>query len=126
DKATGRRSNQILIPKNTPLPHSISGTFKTNKPNQQNVLIRIVEGESERPDACIQIGTFEVEPLPANLPAGSPVIVQYSYLADGPLRVSAQVKGQTKAVSTVFQRETSMGEDDISLWKYFLDSKKVE
>lgn len=56
DKTTGRRRNQVLIPKNTPLPHTTAGTFKTAKPNQTNVLIRIVEGESERPEACSQIG----------------------------------------------------------------------
>ena len=49
DAQTGRRRNQILIPKNTPLPHTVTKVFKTNKPNQPNVVIKVVEGESERP-----------------------------------------------------------------------------
>ena len=32
---TGRKRNQVLIPKNTPLPHTVAGTFKTHRANQR-------------------------------------------------------------------------------------------
>ena len=54
---TGKRRNQILIPKNTPLPHAARGVFKTAKPNQRSVRVTVVEGDSPRPEACTQIGT---------------------------------------------------------------------
>src|SRR5258707_3018098 len=45
DTATGRMRNQILIPKNTPLPRTITKVFKTNKPNQSAVVIRVKRSE---------------------------------------------------------------------------------
>lgn len=120
DPSTGRKKNQILIPKNTPLPHAVTGTFKTGKANQANVMLRIVEGESERPEACSQIGTCKIEPLPPNLPAGWPIYVKYAYLADGQLQVTAQVKGQDKAVSTIFQRERNMDSSEMEHWTRYL------
>jgi molecular chaperone DnaK len=120
DGQTGRRRNQILIPKNTPLPHTVTRVFKTQKPNQPAVVIRVVEGESERPEACIQVGVCTITSLPPNLPVGWPVQVSYSYEADGRLRVTAHVKGQTSAVTTTFQRENRMGDDERQLWSQYL------
>src|SRR5205823_10392221 len=34
DQSTGRRRNQILIPKNTALPHAVTRVFKTQKRSQ--------------------------------------------------------------------------------------------
>ncbi|MGF1582837.1 MAG: Hsp70 family protein [Gemmataceae bacterium] len=122
DPSTGRKRNQILIPKNTPLPHSIKGTFKTSKAGQSSVVIRIVEGESERPEACTQLGICKISPLPPNLPAGWPVYVLYQYLANGQLKVSAQVKGQTGVASTMIDRENKMKLEDMALWSQFVNS----
>ena len=62
----------ILIPRNTPLPHSASQVFRTGRTGQRRILIRIVEGDAPDPAACIQLGEFFIEPLPRGLPAGSP------------------------------------------------------
>jgi len=121
DPATGRRKNQILIPKNTPLPTSVTKVFKTQKPGQQNVIIRVVEGESERPEACIQVGTCTIGGMPPNLPAGSPVTVSYAYHADGRLEVTGQVKGLMQPVTTTFQRENSMDDAELQLWSQYVN-----
>ncbi|MEI7687833.1 MAG: Hsp70 family protein, partial [Planctomycetota bacterium] len=115
DTASGRRRNAILIPKNTPLPATVTRVFKTNKPNQPTVVIRVVEGESERPEACIQVGVCRIEDLPANLPQGTPVQVSYSYHESGQLEVTAQVSG-APAVRTVFQRENLLDNEQIVMW----------
>ncbi len=119
DPQTGRKRNQILIPKNTPLPHTRSAAFKTHRASQPNVAIRVVEGESERPEACIQIGVFTVN-LPPNLPAGWPVQVSYSYASNGRLEVRAKVKDQPD-VSTSFQRENSISEEEIQMWTAYFN-----
>ncbi len=116
DPQTGRRRNQILIPKNTPLPHTVTKTFKTQKPGQANVIIRVVEGESERPEACIQVGLCTINGLPPNLPAGTPVQVSYSYQTNGQLVVKGQVAGQKSAAGTVFQRENALSKDEMEMW----------
>ena len=100
---------------------SVTRTFKTSKPNQQTVVIRIVEGESERPEACIQVGVCTATNLPPNLPAGTPVQVCYAYGEDGQLEVTAQVLGG-KEIKTIFQRENNMDGDSIQLWSEYLST----
>jgi molecular chaperone DnaK len=111
----GRKRNKILVPKNTPLPKTVGGNFKTHKDGQANVVIRILEGESERPEACIEIGTCTIANLPPDLPAGSPVRVSYTYHANGRLEVRGGLKGQS-AVTTVFKRENALNSDEMKLW----------
>ncbi len=86
-----RLYNSILIPRNTPLPHSASQVFRTGKTGQKRILIRIVEGEAPEPEACIQLGEFSIEPLPPGLPAGSPIRLQYSYDQSGRIKIRAVV-----------------------------------
>jgi molecular chaperone DnaK len=120
--AQGRRRNQILIPKNTALPHTVTKVFKTQKQGQRSVVIRVVEGESERPEACIQVGVSTIASLPANLPAGTPVQVSYSYQKNGQLEVKGQVAGQKNAGVTVFQRDNALSSDQMDLWSYSISS----
>ncbi|MCS7046475.1 MAG: Hsp70 family protein, partial [Gemmataceae bacterium] len=121
DPTTGRRRAQVLIPKNTPLPAAVTKVFKTHKAGQQAVVIRVVEGESERPEACIQVGTCTIGGLPPGLPAGSPVTVTYAYHADGRLEVTGELKGVTAAVTTTFQREDMLNESDMKKWSRYVD-----
>jgi molecular chaperone DnaK len=128
DPQTGRKRNQILIPKNTPLPTSVARVFKTHKNNQKDVVVTVVEGESERPEACVQVGVFKINNLPPNLSAGTPVEVRYSYQTNGELRVSGKVGSMpsSTAVSTVFQRENSLGDEDMELWTEYVTLQSGE
>jgi molecular chaperone DnaK len=116
DRRTGRPVNRVMIPKNTPLPHAASGRFKTAKAGQRSVRIRVLEGESEQPDACTEVGTCVIRDLPADLPSGSPVEVRYAYDASGRLRVTARLSGHDAAVTTEFIRDGSLSEGDLLLW----------
>lgn len=118
----GVRRNGILIPKNTALPASVSKVFKTHEANQKSVVVRIVEGESERPDACTQVGVCTIRNLPPNLPAGWPVEVKYSYEPNGRLKVSAKLQGKSASVETEFARENSVSENDMQLWREFVET----
>jgi molecular chaperone DnaK len=116
DPVTNQRRNQILIPKNTPLPHTVTKVFKTNKAGQAAVAVRVVEGESERPDACSQVGVCMIQNLPPNLPEGWPVSVSYSYEENGRLRVTAKVQGQQAGAAATFERDNSLGEGELKTW----------
>lgn len=113
---TRSRVNRIIIRKNTPLPHSRSKRFKTFKANQANVKVTVLEGESEMPDACIEVGTCVIRDLPPNLPAGWPVEVRYSYQENGRLKVSAKLVGHGAKVTAEFVRDNSLSADDLLLW----------
>jgi molecular chaperone DnaK len=78
---TKRAVNVILIPKNTALPCQVARTFKTARADQRSVKVRVVEGESDRPEACIALGECVVRDLPAGLPQNTPVEVEYAYHA---------------------------------------------
>jgi molecular chaperone DnaK len=124
DLRTGRKRNQILIPKNTPLPKTVTGTFKTSKDNQTSVTVHILEGESERPPACTEVGSCTIDNLPPGLPAGSPVQVSYSYHANGRLEVSGGPKGKSDRTTMVFQRENSLGSEEMQMWAICLENEE--
>ncbi len=125
ETATGRRRNRILIPKNTPLPATITKIFPTHKPNQRSVAIRVVEGESERPEACIQVGLCSIRDLPPHLPAGWPVQVSYSYKSNGRLHVNARVKGQATSVRVDFIRDNVLAKEELAYWSRYVRRKGI-
>ena len=73
DKKLRQKINAVLIPKNTQLPFRASRTFCTARADQRDVLVPVVEGESHRPEDCIQLGKCVVHNLPPDLPAGTAV-----------------------------------------------------
>ncbi|HWB11065.1 MAG TPA: Hsp70 family protein [Pirellulales bacterium] len=126
DPSTGDRLNKIIIPKNTPLPHSAARRFKTFKSGQPNVKVTVVEGDSELPDACIEVGTCVIHDLPPNLPAGWPVEVRYTYQENGRLQVAAKLIGHEGMVATEFVRNNSLSEDDLMLWGQCLNAEATK
>lgn len=120
DPATKKRRNQILIPKNTPLPATVTKVFKTAKVGQSVVAIRVVEGESEKPEACSQVGVCSIKDLPANLPAGTPVEVNYNYSESGQLKITARIAGHPAMVTSILVRDNSLADNDLSQWADFV------
>ncbi len=123
DPVTGRQLNRIIIPKNSPLPVAAARRFKTSQPNQPSVKVTVVEGESELPDACIEVGICVIRDLPPRLPAGSPVEVGYSYGENGRLQVTASLVGHEARVTTEFVRDNSLSDDDLLLWAECLSAE---
>jgi molecular chaperone DnaK (HSP70) len=100
--------------------------FKTFRPNQRRVVIKVLEGESDRPEACSAVGTCEIRDLPHDLPAGWPVRVSCTYEANGRLHVAARLKGTTAGVTTDFLRENSLADEDLELWTHFVAQELTE
>ncbi|HEX5442444.1 MAG TPA: Hsp70 family protein [Pirellulales bacterium] len=123
DPVTGRQLNRIIIPKNSPLPVAAARRFKTSQPNQPSVKVTVVEGESELPDACIEVGICVIRDLPPRLPAGAPVEVGYSYGENGRLQVTASLVGHEARVTTEFVRDNSLSDDDLLLWAECLSAE---
>jgi molecular chaperone DnaK len=121
DPRTGRKVNTILVPKNTPLPRTVTKAFKTLKPNQGSVSIKVLEGESERPEFCNPVGVCAIRDLPPDLPASWPVQVSYTYETNGRLHVAAKLKGHHASVTTDFTRENRMADEDLELWARYVE-----
>ena len=120
DKATKRKINHIVIPKNTPLPHSIKKVFTTARENQPNVKVEILEGESARPEYCTSVGKAIIRDLPKTLPAGSPIEVKYKYEENGQLSVTAKLKGHESQVVATFARDNNLPENDLMAWSEYI------
>lgn len=117
DRATNRRRNGILIPRNTPLPVTSKRTFLTRKANQKSILVRIVEGESPSADECTAIGSCTVRGLPPDLPENSPIDVLFHYRSNGLLKVRVTVPGTRSKVQARFTRANSLSQEHLDGWR---------
>ncbi len=108
--------NSILIPRNTPLPHSGSQVFRTGDAGQTRLVIRIVEGEAPDPASCKLLGRFLIEPLPRGLPASSPVRLHYSYDESGRIKVQAIVDAPSLKKEVQISRRGSTIGQNIDDW----------
>ncbi|NOZ19665.1 MAG: Hsp70 family protein [Planctomycetes bacterium] len=114
DPKTKKRVNAIIIKKNTPLPHSAKRLFKTPPADGKAAAlrIRVLEGESKDPDACIQIGECLVK-LPADLAGGSPIQISFSYDESGRIGVHALDMTRGREAKTEIIRDTGMSNSQI-------------
>ena len=80
-----------IIHKNTPIPVTKSDVVYTMHDRQEAVLVHVYQGED--PDALnnIELGQFFVENL-SKVPAGNPIIIQFSLDLNGIMNVSAREK----------------------------------
>ena len=113
--------NATLIPRNTSLPVVAKRTFKTQKQGQESVLVQIVEGESASPDGCTAIGKCVIRPLPTNLPAGSPVQVEFHYDASGRLKVMVEIPATGQRAQQEIQRASGLTKAHLDKWRQWLD-----
>jgi molecular chaperone DnaK len=73
--------NDVIIPKNTPIPFSQTNSYYTQIDDQREVLFRVTEGEGDDPE-FVQIVESHSFELPPGRPAGREVRITYSYDAD--------------------------------------------
>ncbi|NOQ46018.1 MAG: Hsp70 family protein [Desulfobulbaceae bacterium] len=89
-----------LIKKNSPIPTKKSEVFYTLYDNQEQVRIRVYQGEHSEPQDNIQIGEFLISDL-SKVPVGSELITTFELDTDSILQVSATEKctGNSKKIS---------------------------
>jgi molecular chaperone DnaK len=121
---TRRRTNAVLIPKNTPLPCRAVRVFRTAKADQRSVKIAVVEGESDRPEACIALGECIVRDLPPGLPQSTPVEVEYAYRDNGLISVSARVPSIRHSQRVEINRVVARDLENLDLWRSRLCGRK--
>lgn len=81
-----------IIPRNTPIPASITQEFTTHQDNQNAISIHVVQGEGERIEEARSLGRFVLKDLPL-MPAGlARVAITYTLDVDGLLSVTATEK----------------------------------
>ena len=121
-----RKLNHIMIPRNTPIPKSVSQRFVTTSANQRRIHVRVLEGEASDPAACTEIGDFRVTNLPENLPSGSPVDVTYEYDKNGRIHASARELVGNSAASTEIVRDSGLDAGGIDAFEVLARDYHVE
>jgi molecular chaperone DnaK len=79
----------IVIHRNTPLPTALTKNYYTAVPNQKVVEITAFQGEEPIASKNTLLGSFMLEDLPPNLPAGSEVEVTFEYNLNGIVEITA-------------------------------------
>jgi molecular chaperone DnaK len=120
DPKTKRKRNGIIIPRNTAIPISKKRSFKTQKDDQQSILVQIIEGESLSPEDCSQIGRCTISSLPRNLPAGSRVEVTFHYESSGRLNVRVAVPKTDAKLEKEFVRDNGLAREYLDGWRRFI------
>ncbi len=128
DAATGEAKvqNSIVIPKNTPIPCSMSQTYMTSEDNEELIEVEITQGEDLDPKYVDVVGKISLK-VPKGRPAGCQVTVTYSY--DENQRVQAQVfdeeSGLKKDVAIEYKGEGVLSEEDIKRKSAYLKQVKI-
>ena len=121
-----QKSNHIMIPRNTPIPYTISQRFMTNVPNQQRIRVRLLQGEVPDVSACTVIGDFQITNLPPNLPLGSPVELTYSYDPNGRIRAEARELTGNRQASAEIVRDGGVSDTGIDAFEQLAREYQVE
>ena len=121
-----KKINHIMIPRNSQIPFNVSQKFVTNSANQKSIHVYILEGDATDPNACTQIGDFRILDLPANLPAGSPVEVTYSYDANGRIHAAAKELAGNRVAMTEIVRDSGLTEQGIGDFEELAKNYQVE
>lgn len=128
DGATGESSvrNSVVIPKNTPIPCSMSQIYMTSEDNEELIEVEITQGDDPDPKYIDVIGKIALR-VPPGRPAGCRVTVTYSY--DENQRVQAQVydeeSGLRKNIDIEFRGEGVLNEEDIERKSAYLKQIKI-
>ena len=110
-----------LIPRNTPLPVNARRTFKIHKKNQESLLVKVVEGESEDPNECSVVGTCSIWDLPDELPVGTPIDVRFGYREDGRLKIKVEIGGADKrAFRYQVDRPNGLTQEQLESWRDYI------
>ncbi|NQT16705.1 MAG: Hsp70 family protein, partial [Planctomycetes bacterium] len=118
EQETLRKSNIVLIPRNTPLPAKFTERFVTKSAGQQSIVIQVLEGESSLPSECTVIGRTVIRDLPPGLPQGWPVEVTFEYGANGRLSVRGAVPGTHREVELKIERAVGLSGEKIARWQH--------
>ncbi len=125
EASTGMPRRKILVPRNSSLPATGSGTFKTRDENQQTVAVNVIEGGDASGRNATKIGTCVVSGLPEDLPAKTSVEVRFQYLENGRLTVEAWLPETNSQAMLEIERAAGLSSEKMESWKEWLEAGAI-
>ncbi|MDA7926577.1 Hsp70 family protein, partial [Verrucomicrobiales bacterium] len=128
DATTGiaRLQNSVVIPKNTPIPCSMSQTYMTSEDNEELIEVEITQGEDLDPRYIDVLGKISLR-VPPGRPAGCEITVTYSY--DENQRVRAQIydeaSGLREDIAIKYKGEGVLGDEAVERKSAYLKQVKT-
>jgi len=111
---TAHGSFTRVIPRNTPIPASVTRTFSTARDHQASVGLHVLQGERAEAAGNASLGQFTLKDLPP-MPRGTPrVEVTFDVDADGILHVSAREGITGKGKRVVVKSRTGLSEEELT------------
>ncbi|MFM7425408.1 MAG: molecular chaperone DnaK, partial [Elainella sp.] len=102
-----------IIPRNTTIPTKKSEVFSTAADGQQNVEIRVLQGEREMANDNRELSVFRLDGIPS-APRGVPQIeVTFDIYANGILSVTAKDKGTGKVQTVSGITASTLPKDEV-------------
>ncbi|KAH0789083.1 cytoplasmic heat shock protein 70 [Histomonas meleagridis] len=89
---------EVMIPRNTLIPHTITRTFYTTYDNQPYAIINVLEGERVNALDNNQLGEFQITDLTPAIAGKTQILVTFNITANGTLTVTAQEKSTDNIV----------------------------
>jgi molecular chaperone HscC len=97
-----------IIHRNTTIPVSEVKSVSTLEANQNEIRVKVYQGESRRVEQNLFLGEFEVKGIPRG-PMGQAVDVRFTYDLNGVLEVEATIVETKKKVSHVITKHARKG-----------------
>jgi molecular chaperone DnaK len=114
-----RYVNEIMIPRNAPLPAEATKCHELNLPSASDdrvLSVYMLQGEAERPRDADSLGVWRFRSIPGQGDGPVKVNVSYRYDEDGVVLVSASIDGSALPAPEIdrTERDLSWTEDDPS------------
>jgi Molecular chaperone len=102
-----------IIPANTKYPVTKSMTFGASADFMREIIVRVVEGESQDPRHTDSLGSIRLE-LDGTIRRMDPIQLSYTYDLSGILKVEAREVRTGKAVTAAIERKGRLSEDEVA------------
>jgi hypothetical protein len=123
DEQTGRLENVVLIGRGSELPSGTVAKVVTEREDQDAIELVLLEGETRQAEGSTRIARLAIRDLPAGLPKGTQINVQYQLTAEGRLQAKPQLARSGQPLTVNVRRENAPTDSELSDWKLWVGKR---
>jgi molecular chaperone DnaK len=124
DPQTGRIAIDTLIKQNMPLPVKVTKTYYSTRPNQQRIVLDLVQFRAGEESTAVSLGQLSVGPLPSPR-QNYPIEVTVENLEDGTIKVQAWDAQTGVELQQTFGRDGAQGFGHLAMQRALVRSTVI-